>query len=152
MTKKTTIILNQKDVELPITVGSENEKAINISSLRKNTGYITLDPSYANTGSCKSSITFIDGEKGILRYRGYPIEQLAEHSSFVEVMYLLLYGELPTNRNYIRINYYHTLNNGNELNFASNFSTATGFAMGSYGPLFQDSFSSTTSIKYNSSS
>ncbi|SVD71101.1 uncharacterized protein METZ01_LOCUS423955, partial [marine metagenome] len=62
-----------------------------------------------------------------------------------------LYGELPTNRNYIRINYYHTLNNGNELNFASNFSTATGFAMGSYGPLFQDSFSSTTSIKYNSS-
>src|SRR5690606_38477258 len=75
---------------------SENEKAIDISSLRASTGYITLDTGYKNTGSTTSSITFLDGEKGILSYRGYPIEQLAEKSSFIEVAYLLIYGQLPT--------------------------------------------------------
>jgi citrate synthase len=76
--------------------GTEGEKAVDISSLRKTTGYVTLDKGYENTGSCRSAITFIDGEKGILRYRGYPIEELAEKSTFTEVAYLLLYGELPT--------------------------------------------------------
>ncbi|MBW2696421.1 MAG: citrate synthase [Deltaproteobacteria bacterium] len=83
-------------VELPVVVGSEGERAIDISKLRSQTGYITLDPGFANTGSCKSSITFIDGDKGILRYRGIPIEELAEKSSFLEVAYLLIYGRLPT--------------------------------------------------------
>jgi citrate synthase len=86
----------QESVELPVITGSEGEKAIDVSKLRAKTGYITLDPGYVNTGSCSSSVTFLDGEKGILRYRGYPIEQLAENSSFVEVAYLLLHGALPT--------------------------------------------------------
>jgi len=80
---------------LPIVEGSEGERAIDISKLRSSTGLITLDPGYANTGSCKSAITFIDGDKGILRYRGYSIEELAEHSNFLEVAYLLAYGQLP---------------------------------------------------------
>lgn len=82
--------------ELPVIVGSENEKAIDISSLRAKSGYITLDSGFKNTGSTKSAITYLDGENGILRYRGYPIEQLAEKASFIEVAYLLIYGELPT--------------------------------------------------------
>ena len=88
--------LDGKTYELPVVVGSEGERAIDISSLRKDTGYITLDESYGNTGSCVSNITFIDGEKGILRYRGIPIEELAEKSSFVEAAYLLIWGKLPT--------------------------------------------------------
>ncbi|MBW2321643.1 MAG: citrate synthase, partial [Deltaproteobacteria bacterium] len=80
----------------PIVVGSEGEKAIDISNLRQMTGLITLDPGYANTGSCISSITFMDGEKGILRYRGIPVEELAEHSSFIETAFLLIIGRLPT--------------------------------------------------------
>jgi citrate synthase len=83
-------------VKLPIVEGSEGERAIDIRKLRDETGLITLDPGYANTGSCRSAITFIDGEKGILRYRGYPIEELAENSNFLEVAYLLIYGKLPT--------------------------------------------------------
>lgn len=82
--------------ELPVIVGSEDEKAIDISSLRAKSGYITLDSGFKNTGSTKSAITYLDGENGILRYRGYPIEQLAEKASFIEVAYLLIYGELPT--------------------------------------------------------
>jgi len=82
-------------IELPVVTGSENEKAIDISKLRSQTGHITLDPGYVNTGSCQSEITFLDGEKGILRYRGIPIEQLAEKASFVEVCYLIIYGKLP---------------------------------------------------------
>ena len=82
--------------ELPVISGSEDENAIDIRRLRMDTGYISYDPSYGNTGSCSSSITFIDGEKGILRYRGIPIEQLADKATFVEVIYLLLYGQLPT--------------------------------------------------------
>ncbi|HRH67624.1 MAG TPA: citrate synthase [Bacteroidia bacterium] len=93
---KAEIKLENKVYELPVIVGSEGEKAIDISTLRDQTGYITLDTGFKNTGSTQSSITFLDGENGILRYRGYPIEQLAEHSSFLEVSYLLIYGELPT--------------------------------------------------------
>jgi citrate synthase len=82
--------------EFPVVVGSENEKAIDISKLRDTTGYVTLDTGYKNTGATTSKITFLDGEEGILRYRGYPIEQLADHATFLEVAYLLIYGELPT--------------------------------------------------------
>jgi len=88
--------LGNEVVELPIVVGSEGERAIDITQLRAQTGYITLDPGYANTGSGTSDITFIDGENGILRYRGIPIEELAEKSSFLEVAYLLIYGHLPS--------------------------------------------------------
>ncbi len=82
--------------ELPVVVGSEGERAVDISRLRDETGYVTLDEGYVNTGSCLSAITFIDGENGILRYRGIPIEQLAERSTFLETSWLLIYGELPT--------------------------------------------------------
>jgi citrate synthase len=88
--------IGDESIELPIIEGSEGERALDIRDLRARTGYITMDPGYANSGSCQSSITFIDGEKGILRYRGIPIEELAEHSTFLEVAYLLIYGELPT--------------------------------------------------------
>ena len=87
--------LNGNVFELPVVEGTEHERAIDISSLRNQTGYITLDDGYANTGSCKSKITFIDGEKGILRYRGIPIQELAEKSTFIETAYLLIYGKLP---------------------------------------------------------
>jgi len=87
-----------KIYEFPVITGTEGEKAIDISRLRQDTGLITLDPGYANTGSCTSAITFMDGEKGILRYRGIPVEQLAEHSSFIETVYLLINGRLPTRR------------------------------------------------------
>jgi citrate synthase len=85
-----------KIVKLPVVIGSENEPAVDVSKLRDETGFITLDSGYGNTGSTYSAITYIDGEKGILRYRGYPIEQLAEQSTFVETAYLLIWGELPT--------------------------------------------------------
>ncbi len=90
------IILDGKSYKLPVVVGTEDEKAIDISNLRGESGYITLDSGYKNTGATKSAITFLDGEKGILSYRGYPIEQLAEKSNFIEVAYLLIYGKLPT--------------------------------------------------------
>jgi len=96
MEDKVKLVLEGNTYELPIVTGSEGEKAIDISNLRQMTGLITLDPGYANTGSCASSITFMDGEKGILRYRGIPVEQLAEHSSFIETVYLLINGVLPT--------------------------------------------------------
>ena len=89
--------VNEKSIDLPLVMGSESEIGIDISKLRSQTKAITLDPGFVNTGSCESGITFLDGEKGILRYRGYPIEQLAEKSNFLEVSYLLIYGELPTN-------------------------------------------------------
>ncbi len=88
--------IGDRTIELPIVVGSEGERALDIRKLRSETGYITLDPGYANTGACKSAITFIDGDNGILRYRGIPIEELADHSSFLEVAYLLIEGRLPT--------------------------------------------------------
>ena len=92
------IILEGKEYEYPVIVGTENEKAIDVRKLRGETGYITFDDGYANTGSCKSDITFIDGEKGILRYRGIPIEQLAEKSTFLCAAYLIIYGELPNEK------------------------------------------------------
>ncbi len=95
MDEKAQLIIEGKTYELPILTGSEGEKAIDISTLRQKNGFITLDVGFGNTGSCKSSITFMDGEKGILRYRGIPVEQLAEHSTFVETAYLLINGELP---------------------------------------------------------
>ncbi len=94
------LIVRNKEVELPIIEGTEQEVAIDITKLRSQSGVITLDDGYMNTGSCKSSITFIDGERGILRYRGYNIEELAEKSTFLEVSYLLIYGELPTKKQF----------------------------------------------------
>ena len=85
-------------IELPVITGSENEKAIDIGKLRSQTGHITMDPGYGNTGSCQSEITFLDGEKGILRYRGIPIEQLAAKATFVETAYLIIYGHLPNKK------------------------------------------------------
>lgn len=96
MADKAILKVDGKEFELPVLVGSEGEKAIDISKLRGQTGYVTLDSGYLNTGACTSSITFLDGELGILRYRGIPIEQLAEKSTFTEVAYLLLYGKLPS--------------------------------------------------------
>ena len=90
--------VNEKSIDLPLVMGSESEIGIDISKLRSQTKAITLDPGFVNTGSCESGITYLDGEKGILRYRGYSIEQLAEKSNFLEVSYLLIYGELPTNQ------------------------------------------------------
>ncbi len=95
-TKTAKLDFEGKSYELNVVEGSENEKAIDISQLRDNSGLISLDPGFVNTGVCESAITFIDGEKGILRYRGIPIEELAEKSTFVEVAYLLIYGKLPT--------------------------------------------------------
>jgi len=88
--------IGEKTYDLPVIQGTEDEKAIDISKLRDLTGYVTLDIGYKNTGATKSAITFLDGEAGVLKYRGYPIEQLAEKSSFLEVAYLLIYGALPT--------------------------------------------------------
>jgi citrate synthase len=106
------LILNNQEYEFPIIEGSENEIAIDFTKLRAQTGAVAYDPGYGNTGSCLSAITYIDGEQGILRYRGYPIEQLAGKSTFVEVCYLLIYGELPTPQQLADFQYkltYHTL-------------------------------------------
>jgi citrate synthase len=96
MTEKVKLVIGDKTYKLKVVAGSEGEKAIDITNLRQMTGLITLDPGFANTGSCASAITFMDGERGILRYRGIPIEQLAENSSFRETVYLLINGKLPT--------------------------------------------------------
>jgi citrate synthase len=96
MSKIATLEVDGQKIELPVITGSENESAIDINKLRDLTGIITIDPGYKNSGSCKSEITFLDGELGILRYRGYSIEDLAEKASFLEVSYLLIFGELPT--------------------------------------------------------
>lgn len=96
MSDSAELIIEGKSYKLPVVVGTENEKALDIASLRSQSGYVTLDAGYKNTGATKSAITFLDGEEGILRYRGYPIEQLAEQSTFTEVAYLLLYDKLPT--------------------------------------------------------
>ncbi|HXH99536.1 MAG TPA: citrate synthase [Sphingobacteriaceae bacterium] len=95
MSESASLKIGDKIYDLPVITGTENERAVDISKLRDLTGYVTLDSGYKNTGATKSAITFLDGEKGILKYRGYPIEQLAEKSSFIEVVYLLLYGNLP---------------------------------------------------------
>jgi citrate synthase len=96
MAETAEIRVGDKSIQVPLIIGSEGERAIDISKLRSELGVITLDPGYANTGSCRSAITFINGEEGILRYRGIPIEELAEKSSFLEVSFLLIYGKLPS--------------------------------------------------------
>jgi citrate synthase len=106
------LIIGEKELDLPTLTGTEGETSIDITKLRDKTGYITMDSGYGNTGSCYSSITFIDGEKGILRYRGYPIEDLAENSNFIEVSFLLIYGHLPSKKELERFQYdliHHTL-------------------------------------------
>ncbi|MBN2803095.1 MAG: citrate synthase [Deltaproteobacteria bacterium] len=100
MSENATLTLNGKKFKFPIVEGSEGEKGINISGLRNETGYITLDEGYGNTGSCQSQVTFVDGDHGILRYRGIPIEELATNFSFPRVAYLIIYGELPTEDQY----------------------------------------------------
>jgi citrate synthase len=92
---KAQLTVNGTSLELPVIIGSEGEKAVDIAQLRSKTGYVTLDPAFMNTASTTSAITYLDGEKGILRYRGISIEQLGEHSTFVETAYLLIYGHLP---------------------------------------------------------
>ncbi|MEO1333443.1 MAG: citrate synthase [Myxococcota bacterium] len=96
MSETAKLLLNGKEYELSVSTGSEQEVAVDISKLRAQSGAITLDPGFTSTGACTSAVTFIDGERGILRFRGYPIEQLAEHSTFIEVCYLLINGNLPT--------------------------------------------------------
>ncbi|MFJ1409768.1 citrate synthase [Capnocytophaga canimorsus] len=100
MAETVKLLFEGKEYEFPIVVGTENEKGIDIDKLRALTGLITLDSGYKNTGACKSAITYLDGEKGILRYRGYDIEELAEKADFLEVAYLLVFGELPTKTEY----------------------------------------------------
>jgi citrate synthase len=104
MSKTAELIIDGKSYTFPVVEGTENELAINISDLRDKTGYITLDVGYKNTGATKSAITFLDGEKGVLHYRGYAIEELAEKSNFLEVAYLLIFGELPTKAEYQKWN------------------------------------------------
>src|SRR5690606_4567506 len=96
MSKPAILELDGKKYELPVIVGSENEVAVDISKLRDMSGAITMDPGYKNSGACASDITFLDGEEGILRYRGYSIEDLADKANFLEVSYLVIFGELPT--------------------------------------------------------
>ncbi len=112
MSESVKLVYEGKEFQLPIIIGSEGEKAIDISKLRQETGLITLDTGYPNTGSCTSAITFMDGEKGILRYRGIPVEQLAEHSTFKETAYLLVHGKLPTRKD---LNQFSVLLNDNSL-------------------------------------
>ena len=100
MAKTAEIKFDGQSYELPVITGTENEDAIDISKLRGQSGLITIDPGFKNTGSTKSAITFLDGEKGILKYRGYSIEELAEKSNFMEVSHLLIYGELPNQAQY----------------------------------------------------
>ena len=102
MSEKATLQFNGEKYEFPIVEGTENELAFDIKTLRASSGIITLDPGYKNTGSCESAITFLNGEKGILRYRGYAIEELAEKANFLEVAYLLIFGELPNEEQFIK--------------------------------------------------
>lgn len=124
MSETARIILGDQEFEFPVVTGSENEKAIDISKLRATTGHITLDPGFKNTGSTKSGITYLDGENGVLRYRGYSIEELAEKASFLEVAFLLIHGELP---NAEQLNYFensitkHTLVHENMKRFFQAF-------------------------------
>lgn len=124
-----TLTLENQDYSLPTFIGAEGEKAIDISKLRSQTGYITLDEGYGNTGACESAITYIDGEKGILRYRGYPIEELAENSRFTEVAYLLLHGELP---NPEQLNEFSSLLNASSIIHEDMHHFFNGFPRGSH--------------------
>jgi citrate synthase len=128
MTKFATIIIDGKELKLPVIEGTEGDTAIDIRSLRQETGCITYDPGFANTGCCKSNITFMDGEKGILRYRGIPIEELAEQSMFVETAYLLINGQLPSQKELTRTSVMlndHSLVHEDMQNFYQNFPRAS---------------------------
>ena len=102
MSDKAKLIFDGKEHFFDVVKGSESEKALDVSTLRSDLDLITIDPGFKNTGSCKSAITFLDGEKGILRYRGYSIEDLAKNADFLQVAFLLIYGELPTNEEYLK--------------------------------------------------
>ena len=118
------LTFRDRETELPVVEGAEGEIGLDISSLRADTGAVTLDGGFGNTGSCTSEITFIDGEKGILRYRGYPIEEIAEKASFTEVCYLLIYGKLPAGRELEEFDHqltYHSLLHEDMKNFFSGF-------------------------------
>lgn len=118
------LILEGTEYELPIVVGTENEKAIDITRLRAETGYVTIDSGFMNTGSTRSAITYLDGENGILRYRGIPVQELAKNSTFVETSYLLIYGELPTREqldHYSKLMTYHSLMHEDMKNFFDNY-------------------------------
>ena len=122
------LIYQGKTYKLPVIVGTEGEKAFDISNLRHSTGLITMDPGFANTGSCRSSITYMDGENGILKYRGIPIEQLAKHSSFIEAAYLLINGVLPTRKELNRLSVLlndHSLVHEDMQKFFQNFPRAS---------------------------
>lgn len=124
MPENAKLTLGDHTVQLPLIVGTEGEKAVDISALRSQTGAITLDPGYSNTGCCQSSITFMDGEQGVLRYRGIPIEQLAERSTFTEAAYLLINGELPNRKELNRFSVLlndHSLIHRDMLHFFDNF-------------------------------
>ncbi len=133
MSEKAKLTLPDNTVcELPVITGTEGEKGIDIGSLRKDTGYITLDPGFANTGSCQSQITYLNGEEGILRYRGIPIEQLAEKSTFISTAYLLIYGELPTaeqRENFSRLFTRHSMIHEDMKNFFNGY-PSSGHPMG----------------------
>jgi citrate synthase len=121
------LTLDSQELDLPVIMGSENEVAVDIRNLRAKTGAITLDSGYGNTGACESAITFIDGDQGILRYRGYDIEDLARNSSFLEVSYLLLHGELPSQSELTRFNHqltYHSLLHEDMKRFFEGFPTS----------------------------
>ncbi len=128
MEKFATLTIEGQTIELPIIEGVEGDSAIDIRALRQKTGFVTYDPGFGSTGSCKSMITYMDGEKGILRYRGYDIEELAENSSFVETAYLVINGELPDreelNRTSVQLND-HSLVHEDMQNFYQNFPRAS---------------------------
>ncbi len=128
MSNVATLTINGQTIELPIIEGVEGDRGIDIRQLRQKTGFITYDPGYGNTGSCKSAITYMDGEKGILRYRGIPIEALADQSSFVETAYLVINGELPTreqlNRTSVQLNDHSLVHEDMQI-FYQNFPRAS---------------------------
>ncbi len=122
---KAKLVLNDKEYELPLISGTENEVAVDIRKLRESSGIITYDPGYANTGSCRSAITFIDGDRGILRYRGYPIEELAGQIRFSAAAYLMVYGRLPSEPEFLEWRKQLTLNSfvhASQVNFFDNYS------------------------------
>jgi citrate synthase len=128
MTENVKMIIEGKEYEFPVICGTEGEKAIDITSLRQKTGFITMDPGFANTGSCISSITFMNGEEGILRYRGIPVEQLAAHSTFKETAFLLINGELPSRKDLNRFSVLlndHSLVHEDMQTFYQNFPRAS---------------------------
>ena len=121
MTDKATLVVGDRQYDLPIVQGTEGERGIDIRKLRDQSGLITLDPGYGNTGSCRSAITYIDGERGILRYRGIPIEQFEQHPNFVEVAWLLIFGTLPSAREYTRFSAELTSNANIDESMKHNF-------------------------------